>query len=83
MRPDLLDQIDTYVSGIPGTMRSSLLIDLAQGKRTEVEALHGAVQRRAAAAGLPVPIMTTLYALLKPFAGGAHPAAAPPAPPRA
>ena len=29
-------------------MRSSLLIDLSQGKRIEVEALHGAVVRRAA-----------------------------------
>jgi ketopantoate reductase len=33
-----------------------------------VEALHGAVIRRAAAAGVPVPITSTLYALLKPWA---------------
>jgi 2-dehydropantoate 2-reductase len=38
-----------------------------------VEALQGSVVRRAAAAGVPVPIMSTLYALLKPFAGGAPP----------
>lgn len=68
---DVIDRISTYASGIPGSMRSSLLIDLAQGKRIEVEALQGAVVRRAAAAGVPAPIMTTLYALLKPFAGGA------------
>ena len=49
-------------------MRSSLLIDLSQGKRTEVEALQGAVVRRAARAKLPVPIMSTLYAVLKPWA---------------
>lgn len=71
VRDDLIDQIGRYVSGIPGTMRSSLLIDLAQGKRIEVEALQGAVVRRAAAAGVAVPIITTLYALLKPFADGA------------
>lgn len=70
IRPDLLDQIARYVSGVPGTMRSSLLIDLAQGKRIEVEALQGAVVRLAAAAGIPVPIVSTLYALLKPFADG-------------
>ncbi len=76
VKPDLLAQIESYVSGIPGSMRSSLLIDLAQGKRIEVEALHGAVVRRAAAAGIAVPIIATLYALLKPLAAGT----APPAP---
>jgi 2-dehydropantoate 2-reductase len=67
---DLIDRIDRHISGIPGTMRSSLLIDLSQGKRIEVEALQGSIVRRAAAARVPVPIMTTLYALLKPFAEG-------------
>jgi 2-dehydropantoate 2-reductase len=65
---DIIDRISAYIEGIPGTMRSSLLIDLSQGKRIEVEALHGAVVRRAAKAGVPVPIMSTLYALLKPWA---------------
>jgi 2-dehydropantoate 2-reductase len=65
---DVIDRISTYVAGIPGTMRSSLLIDLSQGKPTEVEALHGALVRRAARAGVPVPIMSTLYAVLKPWA---------------
>jgi 2-dehydropantoate 2-reductase len=72
---DVVDRVDTYVRGIPGTMRSSLLIDLSQGKRIEVEALHGSVVRRAARAGVPVPIMSTLYALLKPFAAGPPPLA--------
>jgi 2-dehydropantoate 2-reductase len=65
---DIIDRISAYVAGIPGTMRSSLLIDLSQGKRIEVEALHGSVVRRAASAGVPVPITATLYAVLKPWA---------------
>jgi 2-dehydropantoate 2-reductase len=65
---DVVDRIGAYVEGIPGTMRSSLLIDLSQGKRTEVEALHGAVVRRAARAGVAVPVISTLYAVLKPWA---------------
>jgi 2-dehydropantoate 2-reductase len=65
---DVIERIRAYVDGIPGSMRSSLLIDLAQGKRIEVEALHGAVVRRAAAVKVGVPIMSTLYALLKPWA---------------
>ena len=72
---DRIDQIDAYVAKIPGTMRSSLLIDLAQGRRIEVEALMGSVVRRAARHGLPVPIMSTLYAVLKPYATGEPPRA--------
>lgn len=68
---DTVDRIAGYVGNIPGTMRSSLLIDLSQGKRIEVEALHGSVVRRAARAGVAVPITSTLYAVLKPWA---HPA---------
>jgi 2-dehydropantoate 2-reductase len=68
---DTIERIGGYVGKIPGSMRSSLLIDLSQGKQIEVEALHGAVVRRAARAGVPVPITSTLYAVLKPWA---HPA---------
>ena len=68
---DRIQQIEQYVETIPGSMRSSLLIDLAQGKKIEVEALQGSVVRRAARAGVPVPIMSTLYAVLKPYAAGA------------
>jgi 2-dehydropantoate 2-reductase len=73
--PGVIDRITGYAAGIPGSMRSSLLIDLAQGKRIEVEALQGSVVRRAARAGVPAPIMSTLYAVLKPFAAGAPPPA--------
>ena len=62
---DLLNRVLTYVDGVPETMRSSLLIDLSQGKRIEVEALQGAVVRRAAIRGVPVPVMTTLYGVLR------------------
>ena len=62
---DLLDRIVTYVDDVPASMRSSLLIDLSKGKRIEVEALQGSVVRRAARVGVPVPIMSTLYAVLR------------------
>ena len=58
------------MTNIPPTTRSSLLIDLEQGKRIEVEALQGAAVRRAAKHGVPVPIVSTLYALLKPWENG-------------
>jgi len=59
-----------YMDKIPATTRSSLLIDLEQGKRIEVEALQGAAVRRAAKHGVPVPITSTLYAILKPWENG-------------
>jgi 2-dehydropantoate 2-reductase len=65
---DLRQRIRAYVDALPPTTRSSLLIDLSSGKRIEVEALQGAVVRRAAARGLDVPVMATLYAALAPHA---------------
>ena len=67
---DVVDRIVPYVDAIPGTMRSSLLIDLQQGKRIEVEALQGTVVRRGAARRVPTPIMSTLYSVLKLHAAG-------------
>jgi 2-dehydropantoate 2-reductase len=67
---DVVDRIVPYIDAIPGTMRSSLLIDLQAGKRIEVEALQGTVVRRGAALGVPTPIMSTLYSVLKLHAGG-------------
>lgn len=67
---DRFDTLREYMRNLPATTRSSLLIDLEQGKRIEVEALQGAAVRRAAKHGIPVPIMSTLYALLKPMENG-------------
>ena len=68
--PDRFDTLREYMTNIPPSTRSSLLIDLEQGKRIEVEALQGAAVRRAAKHGVPVPILSTLYALLKPWENG-------------
>ena len=67
---DVVDRIVPYIDAIPGSMRSSLLMDLQQGKRIEVEALQGTVVRRGAALGVPTPIMSTLYSVLKLHAAG-------------
>jgi 2-dehydropantoate 2-reductase len=67
---DRFDRLRDYMDNIPPTTRSSLLIDLEMGKRIEVEALQGAAVRRAATHGVPVPIISTLYAILRPYAAG-------------
>ncbi len=68
--PTRWSSLSDYMENIPPTTRSSLLIDLEMGKRIEVEALQGAAVRRAAARGLPMPIINTLYAALKPWENG-------------
>jgi 2-dehydropantoate 2-reductase len=62
---DMRQRIIDYLDILPASTRSSLLIDLQQHKRTEVEALQGAVVRRAAACGVATPIMRGLYAALR------------------
>jgi len=68
--PDRFETLAVYMDTIPPTTRSSLLIDLEQGKRIEVDALQGAAVRRAARHALAVPITSTLYAALQPWEGG-------------
>lgn len=67
---DRFDRLQEYMHNIPPTTRSSLLIDLEMGKRIEVEALQGAAVRRAARHNLALPIISTLYAVLRPYAAG-------------
>lgn len=67
---DRFERLKDYMDHIPPTTRSSLLIDLEMGKRIEVEALQGAAVRRAAGHGVAMPIVSTLYAVLRPWAAG-------------
>lgn len=69
---DRFDRLKEYMDNIPPTTRSSLLIDLEAGKPIEVEALQGAATRRAATHGLSLPIVETLYALLRPWRHGSN-----------
>jgi 2-dehydropantoate 2-reductase len=70
LSPDRFDTLREYMDQLPPATRSSLLIDLEQGKRLEVDALQGAALRRAAAHDIPVPIVATLHAALTPWAAG-------------
>ena len=68
--PNRFETLKEYMDNLPPTTRSSLLIDLEQGKRIEVEALQGAAIRRATKHGLSTPIISTLYSVLKPWEQG-------------
>jgi len=67
---DHRQRVFEYAIKLPPDTRSSLLIDLQMGKRIEVEALQGSVVRRGRKVGVPTPIMSALYAVLKPHANG-------------
>ncbi|HEY3367594.1 MAG TPA: 2-dehydropantoate 2-reductase [Symbiobacteriaceae bacterium] len=45
--------------------RSSMLQDVAAGRRTEIEAINGAVAERGRALGVPTPVNETLTALIR------------------
>lgn len=68
--PGTLAKVEGYMAALPPATRSSLLIDLQQGKRIEVEALQGSVVRRGKKTGVPTPIHAALYAVLKPYENG-------------
>jgi len=55
-----------FLDGIPAAGTSSLQRDLRDGRRTELEALSGAVVRLGAEAGVDTPVHATLYASLLP-----------------
>jgi 2-dehydropantoate 2-reductase len=70
LSPDRWETLQHYMDHIPHSTRSSLLVDLSQQKRIEVEALQGVALRKAGAHGVPTPILATLYAALHPWAAG-------------
>jgi 2-dehydropantoate 2-reductase len=59
-----------FLDGLPFEMRSSMLNDLVAGGRLEAPWLSGAVARMASESGTTAPVHATLYAVVKPFAGG-------------
>jgi 2-dehydropantoate 2-reductase len=67
---DMITRLEGYMKALPPSTRSSLLIDLQQGKRIEVEALQGSVVRRGRKAGVPTPIHAALYSVLKAYEHG-------------
>lgn len=48
-----------------GDATSSMAQDIARGKRTEIDSLNGYIVRRGTVLGVPVPVSSTLYGLVK------------------
>lgn len=67
----VVDEKLAFAEAVGRTARNSLHNDLEIGRRLELDALVGAVVRRAREKGVPVPATEALYALLKPWELGA------------
>lgn len=62
--PDVIARRKAAMMPADSDIKSSLQRDFEKGRQTEIEELVGTVVRRAAAAGVPVPFFTALYAVL-------------------
>jgi 2-dehydropantoate 2-reductase len=67
---DVVDAIVKSAEGIAPDAYSSLHHDLVSGKRLELEALHGHAVRLGERLGVPTPMVSAVYAALKPHAAG-------------
>jgi len=64
------DRCMAMLDSLGPAFTSSLQHDLAEGKRLELEALHGHAVRLGARHGIPTPMLFAVYAALKPHADG-------------
>jgi 2-dehydropantoate 2-reductase len=55
---------------LPPEARPSLLEDLLDGRRLELESITGTIVRAGAEFGVPTPMNAAIYAALKPHADG-------------
>jgi len=70
LAPTLPDEAVAVFDNVPPQYKPSLLVDLEQGRRLEIEAWNGALVRYGKAAGVPTPVNDVIYACLKPYANG-------------
>jgi 2-dehydropantoate 2-reductase len=67
---DAVAAVIKMAEGVAPDAYSSLHHDLSQGKRLELEALHGHAVRLGERFGVPTPMVFAVYAALKPHAAG-------------
>ena len=63
--PEAAERARDMMENAPGNMKASMARDFERGRRTELEALTGALVRMADARGIDVPASRTAYAILK------------------
>ncbi len=69
--PDMMERCVKFLESLAPTNYSSLYQDLMQGKRLELDALHGHAVRLGERHGIPTPTLFAVYAALRPYILGA------------
>jgi 2-dehydropantoate 2-reductase len=82
LAPDVVDATMKVAESLAPETSSSLHHDLREGRRLELEALHGHAVRVGQRLGVPTPMLFALYAALRPYLDGAPGAADPAEHPR-
>jgi 2-dehydropantoate 2-reductase len=67
---DAVETVMRQAAAVAPEATSSLHHDLTQGRRLELEALHGHAVRLGERHGVPTPMVFAVYAALKPHAAG-------------
>ena len=70
LEPDMMERCAKFLESLAPTNYSSLYQDLAQGKRLELDAMHGYAVKLGERHGIPTPAMFLVYAALKPYIAG-------------
>lgn len=68
--PGLADQVLALVESLAPGSKPSMLVDLENGRRLEMEALQGTLVRMGAEAGVPTPVNRVIHAALTPYVNG-------------
>ena len=68
--PEIIDTVMKAADGLAAEAYSSLHHDLTQGRRLELETLHGHAVRLGERLGVPTPMVFAVYAALKPHLDG-------------
>ncbi len=63
-RKTMIEKIE-YFRSEGGSAKTSLLMDIEHGRRTEVETMHGTLVRHARELGIDVPALQVIYAIVK------------------
>jgi 2-dehydropantoate 2-reductase len=70
MAPDIMEQHTKLVNSLPAESRSSMMQDVTNGRRLELDALNGAIVRLGRECGVPTPLNLAIYAGLEAYIGG-------------
>ena len=68
---DIVDRLTKASMSFPTDMYASMYHDLMAGKRIEIDGLPGTIVRLGAEHGIPTPVHSTFYGMLKPYRDGA------------